>query len=530
MNPERIFINGKVVTMDASSAITEAIAVANGRVTAVGSSEQILSLRRGKTEVIDLQGKLLLPGFTDCHTHFLSFSQMMADEKIDLLDATSKEETLELIRQRANTLKEDEWLLGRGWNQNRWHSPPTKEDLDAITQSRPVLLSSVDGHSIWVNSRALKIANVTVETPTPKGGEIERNAHGEPTGVLKETAAGLIRKHVPSPALADNCAAIKKGMAIAHSYGITGIHNFEGTDAFEAFEILAQRDSLTLRVLSGISASRLDAVLSLKLKTGFGGEFHRIGGLKLFCDGALGSHSAAMFEAYLGEPENKGILSVEKDRLLHLAKQASKGGISLAIHAIGDRANRIVLDILDEIDGNANCQFAMRHRIEHAQHLHPDDIPRFSKLGVIASVQPVHLPVDIDTAEKYLGEERCKTTYPFKSLLETGAHLCLGSDAPVASINPLEGISAAVNRTRFDGTPKGGWYPEQKLTVYEALSGYTIEAAYAAGQEDFSGSIEVGKAADFAILNENILTVPPEKIAAVKVDITVVGGNIVFER
>jgi len=518
--------------------ISESIAVANGRVTAIGPSEQVLSLRQRKSEIIDLNGGLLLPGFTDCHTHFLSFSQMMADWRLDLSNATSKEETLKLISQRANTLREGEWLLGRGWNQNRWHCPPKKEDLDAITQSHPVLLSSVDGHSIWVNSLALKIATITAETPTPKGGEIERDSHGEPTGILKETAAGLIYQHVPSPSREDNCAAIKKGIEIAHSYGVTGIHNFEGSDAFEAFEILEQRGDLTLRVLSGISASRLDAALSLRLKSGFGGELHRIGGLKLFCDGALGSHSAAMFEAYLGEPENKGILlsrqdgvsSVEKDRLLQLARKASNGGVSLAIHAIGDKANRIVLDILDEINGNANCQFAMRHRIEHAQHLHPDDIPRFGKLGVIASVQPVHLPADIDTAEKYLGEERCQTTYPFKSLLKAGAHLCFGSDAPVASINPLEGISAAINRTRFDGTPKGGWYPEQKLTIYEVLSGYTIGAAYASYQEKFLGSIEVGKAADFSILNEDILTIPPEKIADVQVEMTVVGGNIVFER
>jgi len=286
-----------------------------------------------------------------------------------------------------------------------------------------------------------------------------------------------------------------------------------------------------LRVLSGISASRFNATLSLRLRTGFGGEFHRIGCLKLLCDGALGSHSAAMFEAYLGEPENKGILSLEKEQLSQLAKKASEGGISLAIHAIGDRANHIVLDVLEEITSNANCQFAnLRHRIEHAQHLHPDDIPRFGKLGVIASVQPVHLPDDIDTAEKYLGEERCKTTYPFKTLLETGGRSCFGSDAPVASINPLEGISAAVNRTRLDGTPKGGWYPEQKLTVYQALSGYTTGAAYASGQEDFLGSIEVGKAADFTILNEDILSIPPEKIADVQVDMTIVGGNIVFNR
>jgi predicted amidohydrolase YtcJ len=451
--------------------------------------------------------------------------------RIDLSGIVSRTAAIGRVAKRVPIAKPGEWLLGGGWDRNIWDDPsfPTKEDLDSVAPHNPVALDSKDGHSLWVNSLALARAGITAETPSPAGGEIERQpGTGEPTGILKENAEDLVEKVIEKPSLEAIQAALKVAMAHAHRVGLTGIHDCEDELAFAAFQELSSKGELDLRVLTHIPMKNLDAAIGLGLRTGLGNEKLRVGGVKIFADGSLGSRTAAMLAPYQDEPLNLGIAVTGKEEMRELVSKASRAGVNAAIHAIGDRANRDVLDVLEE-SRQAGDGAGLRHRIEHAQLLHPADIPRLAKLGVIASMQPIHATSDMEIVERHWGEERARGAYAWRSLLDAGTILAFGSDCPVETLDPLAGIHAAVTRRRADGSPgPKGWHPEERITVEDTVRAYTLGAAYASGEEREKGSITPGKLADLVVVSQDIFAVAPMAILETEVEATILDGQFVY--
>jgi len=525
MKANLILYNGKIHTMDPARPRAQAVAVAGNRIAAVGSDEEVKGLL-ASSEAVDLAGRTVVPGFTDCHIHFLDYALRL--RRIELAGATSITEAMRRVAERARAAKKGEWLLGRGWDPNLWEGTrlPTRWDLDAVAPANPVALNSKDGHTLWVNSLALGMANVTAETPDPPGGRIERDEAGQPIGILREKAKELVERIIGEPSLEEAEVALKAAFDNAYRMGLVAIHDCEGSLAFAAFQELAKRGELGLRVLMHIPASNLDAAIELGLHSGFGDEFLRLGGVKIFADGTLGSRTAAMLEPYEGEPDNLGIIVTPKEELRALVRKASRAGIGVAIHAIGDRANREVLDVLEEsrragegigLPRGIVIPQGLRHRIEHVQLLHPADIPRLATLNVVASMQPIHCTSDMLMADEHWGE-RSRWAYAWRSLLDAGTHLAFGSDCPVETLDPLAGIHAAVTRRRADGYPgPGGWYPEERITVEEAVRAYTLGAAYASGEERIKGSIVPGKLADLTVLSQDIFAIEPMAILETKV-------------
>ncbi|MFQ6076348.1 MAG: amidohydrolase, partial [Candidatus Bathyarchaeia archaeon] len=453
----------------------------------------------------------------------------------DLLEAggerhASLEEAVKRVEERVERAKLGEWIVGGGWDKNLWEGGgfPNKGDLDRVSPNNPVVLSSKDGHTLWVNSLALSKASITRETPNPQGGEIGRDPEtGEATGILKENATRIVESVIPEPTVGRIEEALKPAIETAHTFGITSIHVPEGRKEFQAFQRLQAKGELGLRVFMMIPAESLQSAIKVGLTTGFGNERLRVGMLKLFADGALGSQTAAMLEPYERDPKNRGIIATPEEEMRALMAKASTDGLGIAVHAIGDRANRMVLDIIEEVAETGSGR-RVRYRVEHAQHLSPEDVERFGRLGVIASIQPVHISLDMDIADRHLGG-RSRWAYPLRTLLDTGAKLTFGSDCPVMTMDPVLGIYTAVTRKRASGYPPGGWHPEERITVEEAVRAYTIDAAYASGEERIKGSIEVGKLADMVVLSRNIFEVPEEDIPRARVEMTVFAGEIVYE-
>jgi predicted amidohydrolase YtcJ len=529
MQADLVLYNGRIYTIDRGNPQAQAVAIAGNRIAAVGDDAQVISLLGPGGEAIDLKGRTVLPGLTDCHIHFVEYALRLT--RVDLSGVESKAEAIRRVAKRAQTANPGEWLLGGGWDRNLWEDPsfPTKEDLDSVTPHNPVALDSKDGHSLWVNSLALARAGITAATDSPAGGEIERRpGTGEPTGILKENAEDLVERVIEKPSLEAIQAALKVAMANAHRAGLTGIHDCEGELAFAAFQKLLRGDELGLRVLMHIPAKNLGDAIGLGLRTGFGSEKLRTGGVKMFADGALGSRTAAMLSPYEDEPLNLGITVTSKEEMRELVNKASRAGISVAVHAIGDRANRDVLDILEESRQSGGGR-DLRHRIEHVQLLHPTDIPRLAKLGIIASMQPIHATSDMEMVNHHWGEERARGAYAWRSLLDAGTILAFGSDSPVETLDPLVGIHAAATRRRADGSPgPEGWHPEECITVEDAVRAYTLGAAYASGEEQDKGSITPGKLADLVVLSQDIFAVPPMAILETEVEATVLDGQFVY--
>jgi predicted amidohydrolase YtcJ len=529
MQADLVLYNGRIYTMDRASPEAQAVAITGNKIVAVGDDAQIKHLLTPGGEAIDLEGRTVLPGLTDSHIHFVGYALRLT--RIDLAGVESKAETIARVAERAQTAEPGEWLLGGGWDRNLWEDPsfPTKEDLDSVAPHNPVALSSKDGHSLWANSLALARAGITAETHSPPGGEIERQpGTGEPTGILKENAEGLVKSIIEDPSLGTIESALKAAIANAQRAGLTGIHDCEGELAFAAFQELLGRGELGLRVLIHIPVRNLDDAIGLGLRTGFGGEKLRVGNVKIFADGALGSRTAAMLSPYEDEPLNSGIVVTSKEEMRELVRKASRAGISGAVHAIGDRANRDVLDILEE-SRQSGEGMGLRHRIEHVQLLHPTDIPRLAKLGVIASMQSIHATSDMEMVKRHWGEERGRGAYAWRSLLDAGTVLAFGSDCPVEPLDPLAGIHAAVTRRRADGTPgPEGWHPEERITVEDAVRAYTLGAAYASGEEGVRGSITPGKLADLVVLSQDIFAIPPMSILETEVEATILDGQFVY--
>ncbi len=531
MQADLVLYNGRIYTMDWVRPYAQAVAMVGNRIAAVGDDAQILCLLAPGEEAVDLGGRTVVPGLTDCHIHFVEYALRLT--RVDLSGIVSRAEAIQLVAERAQAASPGEWLLGGGWDRNLWEDTrfPTKEHLDSVAPRNPVALNSKDGHSLWANSLALTRVGITAETRSPPGGEIERQpGTGEPTGILKERAGLLVTNVIEKPSLEAIQAALKVATANAHRAGITGVHDCEDELAFAAFQESLKKGELGLRVLMHIPAENLDHAIGLGLRTGFGSEKLRVGGLEIFADGALGSRTAAMLVPYDDEPLNLGMAVTSKEEMRELVSKASRAGISAAIHAIGDRANRDALDVLEE-SRQSGEGMDLRHRIEHVQLLHPTDIPRLAKLGVIASMQPIHATSDMDMVERHWGEERGRGAYAWRSLLDAGSVLAFGSDCPVEPLDPLAGIHAAATRRRADGSPgPEGWHPWERITVEDAVRAYTLSAAYASGEEQEKGSITPGKLADLVVLSQDIFVIPAMSIVEAEVEATILDGQFVYRR
>ncbi len=518
--------NGSIHTMDPARPAASAVACRDGRILAVGCEAEARAAAGPGVQAIDLRGRTVIPGLTDAHLHFLWYAVGLSRPNLD--GAWSLPEALERLRVALEAALPGEWILGSGWNHEDWVQPtfPSRQDLDGLTPDRPVVLRRKDGHSVWANSLALERAGISAGTADPPGGAIDRDEHGDPTGILRENAMDLVLAHVPQPGPDTLRRALNVGMARAHAAGLTGIHDMEGPEALALFQESHARGQLTLRVTMQIPADNLDHALALGLRTGLGDDMVRIGHLKLFADGSLGSQTAWMLAPFAGQPGNTGVATASPEILEQTVGQAARGSIACAIHAIGDRANRQVLDILERV--GAGPSGGLRQRMEHVQLLHPDDLPRLARLGVVASMQPIHATSDRYMADRLWGD-RCRYAYAWRSLLDSGAVLAFGSDCPVEGLGPLQGIYAAVTRKRAAEPGSEPWYPEQRVSGEEAVRAFTWGAAYACGQEKKVGSITPGKLADMVVLSQDIFASPPESILDAQVHYTIVDGEVVYQ-
>ncbi|MBI2846135.1 MAG: amidohydrolase, partial [Chloroflexi bacterium] len=527
-SPGLLLVNGRIYTMDPAQPLAEAMAVQGSRILDVRKNSDFEDLIKNRGwEVVDLEGRSVLPGFIDSHAHLQRFALRLVE--VNLEGEESKEEIMRIVAQRVKGAQPGEWITGRGWNQNLWGGIfPRKDDLDQVAPDNPVVLTRRDGHLLWANSLALRAAGINRNTLDPSGGEIKRDEFGEPTGILKEKATDILHMIIPRPTSGVREGALRQAIKVAQSLGITGIHNMvhdvEGKEPFSDFQNLFHRGELGLRVYMCIPHKSLEEAIAVGTKTGFGNEYLRLGHLKIFADGTLGSQTADMLEPFHDQSGNVGIEVSAEEELERAILLASQNDIACAIHAIGDRAVRRVLDAFERAKKVAPH---LRHRIEHAQLLHPQDLPRFSQLGVIASMQPIHATSDMLIADKYWGS-RARWSYAWKSLLKAGARVAFGSDSPWDELDPLLGVYAAVTRQRPDGTPPGGWYPEERISVEEAVYAYTMGAAYASGEDGIKGSLAPGKLADLVVLSQDIFRIPAQDILNTRVIMTVFDGRIVY--
>ena len=531
VQPDLVLYNGKLHTQSMEMPQATAVAVAGGRFLAVGDDAEVRALARPAARQVDLRGRRVLPGLTDAHVHYYGWA--LSRLRLSLVEARSLEDLCRRVAEAAGDRPAGEWIVGQGWNETRWPDPrqPTRDDLDAVAPHHPVIVSRSDHHLAVANTLALREAGVDADTPDPPQGRIGRDEAGEPTGVLRELAVHLVRDAVPAASEEQAMAAMREGFAVLHRLGLTGVHEHrsmggaDGQPAFRAYQRLRQAGQLDLRLWMGISGERLDEAIALGLRPGFGDDLLRVGHVKLFSDGSLGAHTAWMLAPY-EDADGAGMPLTPMDQIAEAVRKADQAGLSVAVHAIGDRANRELIEVLAR-DGSRRAT-QVPHRIEHAQVMHPEDVERLARLDVVASVQPIHVTDDLPLSDIALGP-RARFCYPFRDMLDAGVPLAFGSDAPVSDSNPLWGIHAAVTRQRRDGTPEGGWYPDQRLTVDEAVWGFTMGPALASGQQALLGSIAPGKLADLVVLERDIFTIDPMEIHQVPVTMTVLNGRVVYE-
>jgi predicted amidohydrolase YtcJ len=526
----RILINGRIRTMNPSLPHASALAIQDGKIIAAGNNAEIMAIARSSTPPENLDGKTVWPGLTDAHIHLQQFAASL--DYIDCETGTLQE-MVQRVANKARTTPPGRWIRGHGWNQNRWpEGYGTASLLDVISPSNPVYLTAKSLHAAWANSLALNQAGITDQTPDPEGGTIQRDAECQPTGILLESAVGLIENVIPQPSIDEIIQQLAKTQALLWQYGLTGVHDFDGPQCFEALQILQASGRLRLRVVKNLPVDVLKNAIAVGLQSGFGNDFLRIGSIKCFSDGALGPRTAAMLDPYEGDASYTGQLLMSEDEIVAIGRQAVEHGLSLAIHAIGDRANRTVLDAfakIRQIEKQKGLPF-LRHRIEHVQILHPQDFPRFANLGIVASVQPVHATSDMEMADRHWGD-RSATAYAYRTLAVNGASMAFGSDAPVESPNPFLGLHAAVTRRCPDGQPGlAGWHPEQKLSLDEALNRFTVGPAFATNQEKRLGRLTPGYLADLIVMDRDPYQIPPEEIYAIQPAAVMVGGEWVWER
>ena len=522
-----ILLNGRIWTGNNSQPWAEALASSGERIIAVGRTDDVKNLTGPQTNVIDLQGRLALPGFIDDHTHFLSGGFQMLS--VDLRNTRSPAEFAQRIRSKAGSLEPGRWITGGDWDHELWPDPqlPARELIDRYTTANPVFVSRLDAHMALANSVALQMAGIDRNTADPPGGQIVRDANtGEPTGVLKDSAMSLIWRIEPEPTDAEYDQALSAALVEAARAGVTSIQDISGWRDYAAYARFREAGRLTVRVYARTPMRSWKRQAELVAESGAGDRWLKLGGLKAFMDGSLGSTTALFFEPFDDAPGAAGLMAddnIPEGTLQQNIKEADRSGLQCSVHAIGDRANNIALDYFEQAM-RENGPRDRRFRIEHAQHLLPSDIPRFARLGVIASAQPYHAVDDGRWAEKRIGPVRAQTTYPFRSLLDSGATLAFGSDWTVAPLSPLLGIHAAVTRQTNDGRNPEGWVPEQKIRVEEAVRAYTSVCAYAEFSEGDKGTLEVGKLADVVVLSKDIFSIQPNEMPDTQVLYTIVGG------
>ena len=529
---ELILHNSSIHTVDPRQPRAEAVALDRGTIVAVGRDHEILTLARTGTEIVNLNGKSVTPGLIDAHVHFERLASTLI--RTDLLNVPSLEEAVRRVRQAAAGKKPDEWVHGYGWAHDLWPdpSPPTAADLDHVAAHCPVLLDHrIFLHEAWVNSRALEIAGITAQTPDPPGGKIQRDENGNPTGILFEEAVTLVSRHVPPLNTPELAEAMIQAQEHCWQKGLVGLHDLDGGACFRALQWLHDREKLELRVVKNLPVGLMDHAVALGLQSGFGDEFLRIGSVKIFADGALGTRSALLFAPYGDDSRNCGIAVTDKELMTDQATLASENGLSLAIHAIGDKAVHDVLDVLEVVRHSESARGIppqqLRHRIEHLQVCSPADRARLAPLDIVASMNPVHVISDRDVVDRILGE-RGRYTHAYRDILETGTVVVFSSDAPFAPIDPWQGIMAAVMRQAPESPFNRAWYPEQRLTLAEALYCFTMAAAITSGQEQRQGSVSVGKLADLTIFDRDIFALSPDGYPEVGVAGTVVNGRFKY--
>jgi predicted amidohydrolase YtcJ len=529
---ELIVRNAKIWTVDHSLPEAEAVAILGDRIVAVGSNQEIDAWRGPSTPVQDGGGRRLVPGFNDSHVHFTSGGQQL--DNVQLNDATSPQEFARRVAERARKTPKDEWIVGGDWDETKWTPAqlPTKELIDSITTQTPIALDRYDGHMILANSLALKLAGITAKTTDPDGGVIVHDAQGNPTGTLKDAAADLVYKVIPDPSHDQRRHSIERALEHAASLGVTSVQHMNPDYADIAiYSELLEEGKLTTRIYAAPLISQVDDQVKIGIRHSFGGPYLRIGALKSYADGSLGSATAYFFEPFNDQPNNRGLLSdamhpvsAMRDRMM----RADAAGLQLCTHAIGDAGISAILDIYSEIERSHGSR-DRRWRIEHAQHMAAKDFDRFGQLHVIASVEPYHAIDDGRWAEGRIGHDRSSRTYAFRTFLDHGVRLALGTDWNVAPLNPMLTLYAATTRATLDGKNRNGWFPEQKLTIKEAIEAYTMGSAYAEFQDNVKGSITPGKFADMVLLSDDVLNIDPVKIRDVKVLKTWVGGKLTYD-
>jgi len=545
MRRPRLFVNGDVRTFDDRRPRASSVLVVGRHIAAVGGAELAAGVNLPDLEVVDLGGRTVVPGFIDSHFHFDGVARSLYEGPghgfvhVRLDGLADLEEAKAAIRRAVETCGPGDWILGGRWDKNAW-SPsrfPTRWDVDPITPANPLALHSRDGHALWVNTKALELTGALARADEFAPDLALRNEQGQPTGVLLEQAQGLVRSHAPRPTEAYLTRAYRNAIPHLQRLGITGVHDMSGSAARSVFPVVQrllgeQEDQagIGMRFLASVGRDGLDGFIAAGIRSGWGSDYLRLGGLKLMVDGALGSQSAWMSRAYKGRGDYCGVPVTHGEDLFGLVRKAAAHGIACACHCIGDRAIDEVLcafERLPETDGPR-----LRHRLEHAQHMPAGGFARAARLGVIASMQPIHLPFDVDLTEEHLAPGTGRRTYAFRAMLDARVPLAFGSDAPVADPNPLPGIWAAVARQRTDGTPADGWNPDQRLSVAEAVRAYTVGAAYAAGEERIKGSISAGKLADMVVLSQNIFdqSMPADALRETRGAMTVLDGEIVFRK
>jgi predicted amidohydrolase YtcJ len=532
MTVDLVVVNANVRTLDKARPQAEAVAVYGSRIVAVGTSAEMRKLAGARTRVIDAQGALVLPGFNDAHVHFIEGGGHLAS--VQLRDASSPEEFAERIRQFAAKTPKGRWITGGDWDHERWPGAPlpTRELIDKFTPDHPVFVNRLDGHMSLANSAALKLAGVTRETKDPDGGLIVRDARtGEPTGVLKDAAMSFVNAKIPDPTFDEKLEAARAATEHAASLGVTSVQDMSAGNDVGVFQTLAARGELKTRVYAVSPLPQWERLARTGVRAVFGSDLLRVGGLKGFADGSLGSTTALFFDPYHDAPATRGLPADEMfpaGEMLKRVGSADAAGLQVMIHAIGDSANDQILSLYERVTKDNGAR-DRRFRVEHAQHIRAADIVRFARGGVIASMQPYHAIDDGRWAEKRIGRERARTTYAFRSLLDAGAHLAFGTDWYVAPLNPLLSIYGAITRRTLDGKNPDGWIPEQKITVEEAVRAYTVGSAYAEFAERDKGTLAPGKLADLVILSQDIFQINPVEIERTKVRLTIMDGRVVYE-
>jgi predicted amidohydrolase YtcJ len=536
-----ILINGRIWTENPRQPEAQAVAILGSRIVAVGDTAAILKLADSRSRVIDLHGRRVVPGFNDAHVHFYTGGDGLSS--VQLRDATSPEEMRRRIRDFAQTLPKGEWILNGNWDHEKWTPAnlPTHQLIDDVTPNHPVFVNRSDGHMMLANAVAMKLAGVDRDTKDVPGGIIVRDSSGQPTGIFKDAAKGLIERVIPAPSeqhilsalLAAQKYAGENGVTSVQDMGVLGPHGADiMAEVIRCYQLLLKRGQLQVRVSAHLPLPEWKRFASAGVMADFGNEKLQLGAVKAFADGSLGSTTAWFFDPYTDALDTRGIPSDElsdAEGMYAQLRGADRAGIQIAVHAIGDRANNAILGLFERLEREEGSR-DRRLRIEHAQHLLASDLPRFSQLHVIASMQPYHCIDDGRWADKRIGADRARTTYAFRSLLDAGAILAFGSDWWVAPMEPLQGIYAAVTRRTLDGKHPEGWVPEQKISVAQAVHSYTVGSAFASMEENVKGSIETGKLADLVVLSKDIFQVDPVEIEDARVDVTVLDGRVVFER